>query len=65
MLDEKTRLQYRQGLFAIALAMAQGVPPKEIEGRIMKIPDEKLIEITTRFGELAKLVMAELKLGTP
>lgn len=65
MLDEQTRLQYRQGLLAISLAMAAGTPVKTLEQRIMKIPDEKLIEITKRFGELASMVMSELKLGEP
>lgn len=63
MLDEQKRLQYRQGLLAISLAMAQGTPIPVLEKKIMKIPDEKLIEITERFGELAKMIMSELKLG--
>jgi len=65
MLDEQKRLQYRQGLLAISLAMAQGTPIPVLEKKIMKIPDEKLVEITERFGELAKMIMSELKIGEP
>jgi len=65
MLDEQKRLQYRQGLLAISIAMAAGTPIPVLEKKIMKIPDEKLIEITSRFGELASLVMSELKLSDP
>lgn len=65
MLDEQKRLQYRQGLLAISLAMAAGTPIPVLEKKIMKIPDEKLIEITERFGELAKMILSELNLGEP
>lgn len=65
MLDEQKRLQYRQGLLAISLAMAGGTPIPVLEKKIMQIPDATLIEITEQFGALAKKILAELKLGEP
>jgi len=65
MLDEQKRLQYRQGLLAISIAMAAGTPIPVLEKKIMKVSDEKLIEITERFGELAKMILSELKLEEP
>lgn len=50
---------------AISMAIVPNVDPKKLQQKIMAVPDSKLIEITGRFGALARSITVDLGLEEP